>query len=222
MVQEGRLDLRAIFAQELNHRAQLLLHVGKVDEEAAATVQTAADLHTQLVEDEGRLDLYEHLSRSLLLRGRVWQRNGKWEAAKQDYASACRYLSMLPAPRPPDCGAELATPWWRPGSTWPVSTSQLGDYESAVSQAETTLALLEGEVSASSPDPREKSSLTRSAGSLSSIRQPGHQPSDQEAALGAHDSAVELPASWSTCRVSITCYPGWPKPIWVEPGLAGN
>ena len=190
LVQEGRLDLRAIFAQELNHRAQLLLHLGKVDE-AAATVQIAADLHMQLVEDEGRRDLYEHLSRSMLLRGRVLQRSGKWEAAKQEYSEACRYLEM------PGGKVAGSNGYRRQTRDALVETGvyltglhfQLGEYESAVCQARITLALLEGEVAASVQTLEKKARLLDLLGR--SLLQQG-QLTDEDAALGAHDSAVEV------------------------------
>jgi len=94
LIEEGRIDLRGVYAQELSRRGQLLYSVAQL-EAAFEAAQPAAETLLQLVEAEGRVDLTTALSQALLLRGRIWQRRGRAESAKRDLALAFHYLSNL-------------------------------------------------------------------------------------------------------------------------------
>ncbi|MBT9583209.1 hypothetical protein IV102_07660 [bacterium] len=92
LIDEGRLDLRGVYAQELCRRGQLHYDVGQL-EAAFEAAQSGVDLMLQLVEAEGRGDLATWLSQTLLLRGRIWQRRGRAESAKRDLSLAYHYVT---------------------------------------------------------------------------------------------------------------------------------
>ncbi len=92
LIEEGRLDLRGVYAQELTRRAALLHHLGQL-QSAFEAVQPAVEMLLQMVEAEGRGDLVLGLSQSLILRGRVWMRRGRLESSRRDLSLAYHYLS---------------------------------------------------------------------------------------------------------------------------------
>jgi hypothetical protein len=92
LIDEGRLDLRGVYSQELCRRGQLLYEVGRLDD-AFAAAQPSTEMLLQLVEAEGRSDLPLWLSQALLLRGRIWLRQGRSESAKRDLSLAFHYLT---------------------------------------------------------------------------------------------------------------------------------
>lgn len=92
LIDEGRLDLREVYAQELCRRGQLLYDVAQLDA-AFEAAQAGVELMLQLVESEGRGDVATWLSQVLLLRGRVWQRRGRAESAKRDLSLAFHYVT---------------------------------------------------------------------------------------------------------------------------------
>lgn len=92
LIDEGRLDLREVYAQELCRRGQLLYDVSQLDA-AFEAAQAGVDLMLQLVEQEGRGDVATWLSQVLLLRGRIWQRRGRDESAKRDLSLAFHYVT---------------------------------------------------------------------------------------------------------------------------------
>ncbi|MFN8610808.1 MAG: hypothetical protein U0931_24920 [Vulcanimicrobiota bacterium] len=92
LIDEGRLDLREVYAQELCRRGQLLHEVSQL-EAAFEAAQSAVELLMQLVESEGRGEAATWLSQSLLLRGKIWLRRGREESAKRDLSLAFHYVT---------------------------------------------------------------------------------------------------------------------------------
>ena len=91
LIDEGRLDLRPLYAAELCRRGRLLFKLGQLDL-AFEAAQPGTEMLLQLTEAEGRHDLNTSLGQALLLRGRIWQRRGRVESARRDLSLAYHYL----------------------------------------------------------------------------------------------------------------------------------
>ena len=180
LIDEGRLDLRGVYAQELCRRGQLLYDVGQLDA-AFEAAQGGAELLLQLVESEGRGDLATWLSQALLLRGRIWQRRGRSESAKRDLALGFHYVTNQSS----QWGQQANNPAVNVMVETVVLLAQLnlhlGQGEQAVSQLQSCLNFVNLGIEHTQMENR---ALLESL--LGRVQPPGPE------ALQAHDRALEL------------------------------
>ncbi|MBS2034025.1 hypothetical protein JST97_03505 [bacterium] len=179
LIDEGRLDLREVYAQELCRRGQLLHEVSQL-EAAFEAAQAAVELLMQLVESEGRGEAATWLSQSLLLRGRIWLRQGREESAKRDLSLAFHYVTNQAG----QWGGQANNPAVNVLVDTAVLLAQLnlhmGQADQAVEQLRSTLGYVELGV--------ENTQLTNRA-LLETLL--GRALPAGEEALGAHDRALQ-------------------------------
>lgn len=179
LIDEGRLDLREVYAQELCRRGQLLYDVSQLDA-AIEAAQAGVELMLQLVEQEGRGDVATWLAQVLLLRGRIWQRRGRDESAKRDLSLAFHYVTNQSG----QWGVQANNPAVNVLVDTAVLLSQLnlhmGQSEQAVEQLKSTLGFVDLGI--------EHTQLENRA-LLETLL--GRALPAGEEALGAHDRALE-------------------------------
>ncbi len=179
LIDEGRLDLREVYAQELCRRGQLLYDVAQLDA-AFEAAQAGVELMLQLVESEGRGDVATWLSQVLLLRGRIWQRRGRAESAKRDLSLAFHYVTNQSG----EWGGQANNPAVNVLVDTAVLLSQLnlhmGQTEQAVEQLRSTLGFVDLGI--------EHTQLENRA-VLETLL--GRALPASEEALGAHERALE-------------------------------